>query len=156
MNILVPSDFSESSQRALHIAVQGGQLVATKLHLLHAIEEDVDRKLHRAGLTGEQVQTQHEQIRQEAERKLHEQLVQTDYRTLSGGVRVHVVEGPADLMILKAIEEHGIDHLLMSVGMHHDIASMLLGDTAERLLPHVPCSLVAIKPEGFQSPVSLA
>lgn len=154
MNILVPSDFSPSSQRALEIAVHGGQLVDTKLHLLHAIEEDVDRRLHRAGLSDEQVAAQHQQIREETERKLQEQLAQTDYRTLSGGVKVHVVEGPADLMILKAIEEHGIDHLIMGIGTHRHLTSMLLGDTAERLLPHVPCSLVAIKPEGFQSPVT--
>lgn len=156
MNILVPSDFSESSQRALQIAVQGGQLVDTKLHVLHAIEEDIDRRLQRSGLSKEQVAAQHEQIVEETRRKLQDQLAQTDYRTLSGGVKVHVVEGPADVMILKAIEEHQIDHLVMGTGTHGHLATMLLGDTAERLLPHVPCSLVAIKPEGFKSPVTVS
>ena len=154
MNILVASDFSEASQRAMEIAVGGGQLVDTRLHVLHAIEEDVDRRLQRSGLSKEQVAAQHHEVIEEMRRKLQGQLAQTDYRTVSGGVKVHVVEGPADVMILKAIEEHKIDHLVMGTGTHGHLTTMLLGDTAERLLPHVPCSLIAIKPEGFKSPVT--
>ena len=38
LNILVPSDFSDVSLEALRIAVEGGQLIDTRIHVLHALE----------------------------------------------------------------------------------------------------------------------
>ena len=35
------------------------------------------------------------------------------------------------------------------------IAGFLVGNTAERLLPLIPCSVLAVKPEGFVTPVRL-
>lgn len=33
------------------------------------------------------------------------------------------------------------------------IRGMITGNTAERLLPRLHCSLLAVKPDGFQCPV---
>jgi nucleotide-binding universal stress UspA family protein len=35
------------------------------------------------------------------------------------------------------------------------IAGLLIGNTAERMLRKLPCSVLAVKPEGFVCPVSL-
>jgi hypothetical protein len=35
------------------------------------------------------------------------------------------------------------------------VAGLLVGNTAERMLDRVECSLLTIKPEGFVSPVRL-
>ena len=155
LNILVASDFSETSQDALNIAVLGGQLSGAKLHVLHAVEHDFERQMSHAGLDPAELEAHREKTRAEAEHQLHRQLAQTDYRTLPYGVRVHVKEGPADLVILGAIEEFGVDLLVMGSAGRTGLAGMLFGNTAERLLPHVPCSVLIVKPRDFQCPVSL-
>jgi nucleotide-binding universal stress UspA family protein len=35
------------------------------------------------------------------------------------------------------------------------IPGLLIGNTAERILRKLPCSVLAVKPDGFVSPVSL-
>jgi universal stress protein E len=35
------------------------------------------------------------------------------------------------------------------------MAGVMIGNTAERLLPEISCSLLAVKPKGFVSPVRL-
>ena len=53
LNILVPSDFSDVALEALRIAVNGGQLVDTRLHLLHALEGRSAPPRGSAGCRGE-------------------------------------------------------------------------------------------------------
>ena len=47
------------------------------------------------------------------------------------------------------------DLLVMGTIARTGIAGFIVGNTAERLLPRIPCSVLAIKPEGFVSPVTL-
>ena len=35
------------------------------------------------------------------------------------------------------------------------ISGLVMGNTAERLLPLLPCSVLAIKPEGFECPLDV-
>lgn len=153
LNILVPSDFSEVSQRALEIAVNGGQLVDTKIHLLHAIDAHLDNRMWLTGMPDEKIRAFHEKKRQDALEALNEQLAQTDFRTLTHGVQVHVKGGPADLVILNAIDEFGIDLLVMGTIARTGIPGVLIGNTAERLLSQVSCSVLALKPDGWKCPI---
>jgi universal stress protein E len=105
LNILVPSDLTDVSQDALRIAVNGGQLVDTRLHLLHAIEGQVAPPSWFGKTQRKMVNDFLARERAEANRKLHEQLSMTDYRTLPHGVQVHVVDGPPDEAVLKAIDD---------------------------------------------------
>jgi universal stress protein E len=155
LNILVPSDFSEVSQEALAIAVEGAQLVDSRLHLLHALEGQIappqwfgaaQKKLVADYIAGQ---------RAEAENKLREQLTKTDYRTLPRGVQVHVVDGPPDEAILHAVDEFQIDLVVMGTSARTGIAGLFTGNTAERLISHLTCSVIAVKPPGFECPISV-
>ncbi len=86
---------------------------------------------------------------------MHEQLSRTDYRTLPFGVQVHVVDGRADVVILDAIKEYEIDLLVMGMLARSGISGVLIGNTAERLLPEINCSVLAVKPVDFECPVKL-
>lgn len=153
--ILVASDFSEVSQSALELAINGAQMNDAKVHLLHALDTHVGQRLWLTGLPDDDVKDFVTKLKDEAENKLHEQLAQTDYRTLTHGVQVSVVEGPADVVILDAIEDHKIDLLVMGTVARGGLSGILVGNTAEQLLPQVPCSVMAIKPQDFESPVKL-
>lgn len=156
LNILVASDFSDVSQRALNLAVDGAQLADAKLHLAHAIDNTHVRRMWLTGMRDDEVHSVREKRLAEVESQLHEQLGQTDYRTLSYGVQTHVVEGAADIAMLNLIEEHDIDLLVMGTAARSGIAGFVIGNTAERLLAQVPCSVLAVKPDGFECPVDVA
>ena len=155
INILVPSDFSEVSQQALHLAVNAAQMEHANVHLLHVIEKHLERRLSHMGVNPEKIAAYRSQVEEDAEAKLHEQLSHTDHRTLDQPVQVHVKNGPADVVILDAIEELNIDLLILGTVARGGVAGMIIGNTAEHLLPQIPCSLLAIKPEGFKSPIQL-
>jgi universal stress protein E len=54
------------------------------------------------------------------------------------------------------LEEHSIDLLIMGTIGRSGIPGVVTGNTAERMLPLVQCSLLAIKPDDFVCPVSLS
>lgn len=153
LNVLIPSDFSDVSSLALELAVNGGQMVETKIHLLHAIEEQVDNRMWLTGLSAEKISVFRQEKRDEALQSLNDQLAQTDHRTLTHPVQLHITEGPGDVVILDAIEEFEIDLLVMGTIARAGIPGMLIGNTAERLLPHVSCSVLALKPEAWECPI---
>lgn len=155
LNVLVPSDLSDVSQHALEIAVNGRQLVDMNIHLLHVYDDYLDRRILLTGLPEDKVTHFRETTRAQVEQFLRRHLENTDYRGLKHGVQVHVEEGQADSVILDAIEKYEIDLLVMGTAARHGIPGLLLGNTAERLLPHVTCSVLAIKPSDFQSPVTI-
>jgi universal stress protein E len=152
LNILVPSDLTDVSQDALRIAVNGGQLVDTRLHLLHAVEGQIAPPAWFGKTQRKMVNDFLAQERAEANRKLHEQLSLTDYRTLPHGVQVHVVDGPPDEAVLKAIDDYQIDLVVMGTAGGSGLSGFVLGTTAERLMSHMKCSVIAVKPAGFVCP----
>lgn len=153
-HILVPSDFSEVSQRALEIAVNGGQLNDAYVHVLHAVEFTMDHRPWLSDMNEEKLADIRRKARAEAEKKLQEQLAKTDQRTLKYGAQIQVEEGPADRVILDAINQHKIDLVVMGTISRGGIAGALIGNTSERLLPEMPCSILAVKPADFVSPLS--
>jgi nucleotide-binding universal stress UspA family protein len=50
----------------------------------------------------------------------------------------------------------GVDVLVMGTVARGGIPGMLIGNTAERVLRKLPCSVLTVKPDGFESPVRLA
>ena len=65
-----------------------------------------------------------------------------------------VVE-PPDFAIMNCIEQHDIDLVVMGTVGRAGISGFITGNTAERLLPRIPCSLLAVKPPDYNTPVSL-
>ncbi len=155
LNILVPSDFSDVALDALRIAVNGGQFVDTKLHVLHALEGQIGPPAWFGRVQRQIVEEYLATQRAEAKQRLHEQLAQTDYRTLPHGVQVHVVDGPPDEAILKAIDDFQIDLVVMGTSARSGLSNLVLGNTAERMISHMKCSVIAVKPHDFECPVRL-
>ena len=154
-NILVATDLSEVGELALEVAVGAGQLAGGRLMVLHVLERQFDRDMQNTGVSSEELQAFYDRKKAEAEQTLHDQLSQTDYRTVEGGVQVQVREGSPELIILQTVEENQIDLLVMGTVARSGLSGILVGNTAERLFSGIPCSLLAVKPEGFVSPIVL-
>ena len=65
----------------------------------------------------------------------------------------HLVKGKASAAIREAVEHLGPDLLVLGATSRGE-PGHLLGDTAERVVTRVPCSLLTFKPDDFVSPLS--
>ncbi len=68
--------------------------------------------------------------------------------------KVHLQPGKAAQQIPKMVKSLGIDLLVMGTVGRTGIPGLIIGNTAESVLSQVDCSVFAIKPSGFVSPVA--
>lgn len=67
--------------------------------------------------------------------------------------RRHIIHQRASQAIIDTVRAEGIDLLVMGTIGRTGIPGLLIGNTAERVLGEVECSVLARKPGGFVSPV---
>lgn len=154
LDILCASDLSEVGEDVVSAGVLLSQHVASRLNVVHVVDNDLHHRVARTSLTEQQLADQKIQESDQAEAKLHTQISLTDYRTLENGLQAHVKTGRASQTLLEAIEELDIDVLVLATRARDGLTGMVFGNTAEQLLWDVPCSVLAIKPDTFQSPIS--
>ena len=67
-------------------------------------------------------------------------------------MELHVVEGESisDTAILEFIEQHQIDLLLMGTIARGGLDGLTIGNTADRLVRRVHCSMLAVKPKDLK------
>ena len=90
-----------------------------------------------------------------ARRTEHEALVQClePFQERLPGVAVELVPGEPEEAIVRFVESHGIDVVVMGTVARTGIAGLVMGNTAERVLQRLRGSVFAIKPPKFQTPV---
>ena len=64
-----------------------------------------------------------------------------------------VVQGNTAEVILEHAEQHQIDLAVMGTLCRTGISGFFIGNTAEKILHRMKCSVLAVKPDGFISPV---
>ena len=69
--------------------------------------------------------------------------------------KIHLVKGFARDMIPETAKRQGIDLIIMGTVARTGIPGFIMGNTAETVLNRIGCSVLAIKPEGFVTPVRL-
>lgn len=115
---------------------------------------------HRAftDLPDAQVDQYAEQSRKECKSRL-ESLVQKMTKLL-GETAVeclqpssHLVKGTAARIIPLMVEKYDIDLIVMGTVGRVGIPGLIIGNTAESILEQTNCSILAIKPDGFKTPV---
>lgn len=100
-------------------------------------------------------QIYHNRVQADARERLEEQLAKVAGPNPPCSVELHIAEGLsiADNAILDFIRTHQIDLLIMGTMARSGIPGVFIGNTAERLVTHMPCSLLAVKPGDFVSPI---
>lgn len=155
LDVLAATDLGEIGEDVLHAGVALGQRLPVRLNVIHVVDNEGERRVARMVAAPNEFAAHRAKAIEDAEQTLHQQLDKTDYRTVGKGVQVHVEVGIADECILNALTELDIDLLIMATAGRDGIPGMLFGNTAERLLPVLPCSILAIKPDNFVCPVEL-
>jgi len=68
---------------------------------------------------------------------------------------IHLLRGEPAEVITNLAAKRGIDLIVMGTVGRTGIPGFLIGNTAETVLRQVNCSVLAVKPEGFVTPVKL-
>ena len=63
------------------------------------------------------------------------------------------MKGKASKEIPLMVENYGIDLIVMGTVGRVGIPGLIIGNTTESILEQTKCSVLAIKPEGFKTPV---
>lgn len=67
---------------------------------------------------------------------------------------VHMIKGDAHMVIPKIVGQSGVDLVVMGTVARSGAAGMIIGNTAERILRSIKCSVLAVKPNSFVSPIT--
>ena len=147
-SILVAHDLRPVGDLAMELGCSMAKLHNAQLHVIHAAEFPEFDYMLPARISAERKQ----EYRRAAEEHIERQLASAD---LPLPAQVHFVIEPPDFAIMNCVERQGVDLLVMGTVGRTGISGFITGNTAERLLPRIPCSLLAVKPPGFKSPVAL-
>ncbi len=68
---------------------------------------------------------------------------------------MHLLKGNAGTLIPELAQEKAIELIVMGTVCRTGVSGMIIGNTAETVLRRVDCSVLAVKPDGFVTPVML-
>lgn len=150
-SILAPVDLTGVSQKSLRLAALLAQASDSSLHALHVYVDDRDMHLPPLALDFDVDQGLR---RRQARRKALEQFEQfVGSLGLPVQPTLHLERGEPWKRILACGRRLDADLTVMGTVGRGGISGMLIGNTAEKVLHSAARSLLAVKPEGFVSPV---
>ena len=68
--------------------------------------------------------------------------------------RIHLLKGHAKNVVIECAAELGAELVVMGTVGRSGIPGLIIGNTAESILAQLDCSVLAVKPAGFISPVT--
>jgi universal stress protein A len=137
-NILVPTDFTECSHKALSYALSLAKQFGAEILLLHVVESmpavAQDALLQSSILTV----ALHEES--EAQLQRWRRGVMSDIP-----VKIMTCDGLPWRRTVEVAREMNIDLIVAGTGGHSGLARALLGSTAERIVRHAPCPVLVVR-----------
>jgi nucleotide-binding universal stress UspA family protein len=140
------------SARLVRLGTAMAQAEGAKLFIVHAWTAFAERKF-RTRLEPYQFGQYVRESKQQTQQKMR-----TFLSTVGGDIspaNVHLVKGDASTVIPRFARKQAVDLVVMGTVGRSGVPGILIGNTAERMLNRLTCSILAIKPAGFVSPVSL-
>ncbi len=147
-SVLVAHDLDAVGRHALDLGIGLAIAFDLQLHIIHAIEQLPVGDPTGFGITPPGAEAMHA----EAHERIFVELAGAD---LQREPEIRVMSGFAEPAIADMIQEKSIDLLIMGTLGRAGIRGVITGNTAERLLPRLQCSMLAIKPDGFECPVDV-
>lgn len=136
-----------------------------ELHVLHAwtsVSEAVDGLAFASEMSSEQLASNIELERAQQIQRLDALIRNVKARsTVTNEAldylepKIHLVRGSARREVPAFAKQVGVDCIVMGTVARTGIRGFFMGNTAETILEQINCSVLAIKPEGFATPVML-
>lgn len=147
-------DESELNRDILQLAASMVERFGGELHLVHAWELYGEATLRSSAFlhtTPAEVDALLEREQASHAKALADLLTATGLRNAPW--KIHLDKGPAEDVVARVIAKSRINLLVMGTIARTGIPGVLIGNTAEKVLDDVRCSVVAVKPPGFVSPL---
>lgn len=148
------------NRRILETAASQALADGAELHVAHAWEPAYEGVLRSRGVFSGETEAQRYV---ESERRAHQAAfdrLAADMRSWIGGETCdwlepvfHLRQGQAGTVIPQLAQELGVGLVVMGTVGRTGIAGLLIGNTAETIVEGIACSLLAVKPPGFRSPI---
>jgi len=145
----------ELNKHILDLATAMAKKDGGKLHIVHCwhlANEGLLRR-GRALLKSSNLEKLLRNNRQEHKEWLAGMLDNYDLKGLTA--KVHLLKGDAGDIIPALALKKDVDLIIMGTVEHTGIPGLFIGNTAERTLSSVDCSVLAVKPQGFSTPVEV-
>lgn len=149
------SEHDELNQGIVGAAASLAARAGAELVLFHAWSLFAEGRLTSADsrLTKEQVDELLAGTLAAREARLHALGAEVPSDGLSA-TRLELAKGEARTLIPALAQRWKVDLVVMGTVSRGGLSGLLTGNTAERVLNSLPCSILAVKPEDFVSPVS--
>ena len=126
----------------------------SELHLVQAWSLYAEGYLEaRGGMSDKQIRKMRQELKEQYEAGISTLLSDIELRGIE--FHKHLVRSGAPEAIIKQVRKQEIDLLVMGTVCRTGLSGFFIGNTAEKVLGNVDCSVLTLKPEGFVSPVTL-
>ena len=150
--ILVPTDFSDASTRALAYARHLADTFGAALHILHVIEDPYlasgYMEMYAAPPADYLVG-----LEQSAQERLQMQLSPADKAKYSAAL-VTRIGTPAHEILAYAGAHTEIDLIVMATGGRGTLSRLMMGSVANKILREAPCPVLTVHPSDREHPLA--
>ena len=160
--ILVAIDPSSSNQQAkdlnskhLELSTSLAKKESAEHHVIHCWEAYGESMMRSPGYAGSKEDV--DNCVRETEKIARDQLrgCVRSFVIDTENKNVHLINEDPKLVIADFIKKNNIDLIVMGTLARSGIKGLLIENTAEKLVSGIKCSLLAVKPDGFISPVTI-
>jgi nucleotide-binding universal stress UspA family protein len=141
-NVLVPTDFSETSDSALRYGKALASAFGATLHVVHIVEEPYGQPWAVEAYGFSLAALQDEWIK-DAQSRLAEGLAAEEKATLHA-VTTTVLGHPV-MEILRYAKDNAIDLIVMGTHGRGPLGHVVLGSVAERVVRKAPCPVLTVR-----------
>ena len=148
-----PSDKVKNAlnTRIMELAISLARLEGSEFHVVHAWASLYGEM--RGGLSKGEVDSLARETRKMHKGRLVELLDKHAPETPKD--RIHLLKGRAERLIPALAKRKRIELIVMGTVCRTGIAGFFIGNTAEKVLQQVDCSVLTLKPDGFVTPIKL-
>ncbi|WP_421861754.1 universal stress protein [Motiliproteus sp.] len=143
----------DCADRVLELAAMVANNDGAQLGLVHAWQLAGESMLRDGLLEFENAQLESLLEQQRSSQAQAVESLLKQHQLSSGDVEVHLQKGPASQVINQVREQVGADLVVMGTVGRTGLPGFIIGNTAEDVLQQSCCSVLAVKPSGFVSPV---
>lgn len=138
------------NRKILEMASSLAEMQESELHIVHAWDFHVRTVMVSKHVT-DKMSTEVRTIHQSWFEKLLERHVPNHPES-----QIHLIKGEAGIQIPRLAKDKDIDLIVMGTVSRTGIPGLFIGNTAEKILYRVDCSVLAVKPDGFTTPVEVS
>lgn len=142
-NILIPTDYSECSEKAMEAAIEIAECYNAKLHIIHVIINEIEQ-MPFLRLSSDRLTDLAQKIQDNATSEMH-YFVNKYIGSRPVDYQTYIVNGVPYEEILKLTEDINADLIVISPKGKSAIEGFLFGSTTNRVVHKAPCDVLVTK-----------